>query len=209
MLADQFLDLLVRACPRFAPIWAKEDDVKPDFILAIPELTRLLGALHRNGETTCFPAVFATIDRALDEGDDQTQTLVHELVDDLCSGNGTRLDPTYFEPYLGPVAAEQWRALQRSIRAPDPRSPGVLALLIEHNPAQLTGDLRLEYRVASSHLPGFLDLADSFELFRRALWRYVQEHLPKDLDVPEDHYNEVARILWDEWEGNTRTAQQD
>jgi hypothetical protein len=213
MWADELLNLLAGACPRFAPIWAEEvawaeeHNAAPEYFPTIHELGRLLGALHRRGETACFPAVFAVFDRALAEGDDLAKALADELIDNLCSGNGTRRDPAHFEPYLGPIAAERWREFGRWYRSPDPRWEGVLALLVERNPARLTGDLRLEYRVATYYLPELLDRADSFELFRRTVWRYVQEHLPTDLDVPEDHYGEVARVLWDRWAGNARAAQ--
>jgi hypothetical protein len=209
MTADELMELMVAACPSLAPLWAEEVawgieyGEKPVYITVIDDFGRLLGVLHRRGETACFPDLFAVVDRALAEADklDLAYALADELVDDLCSGNGTRRDPAYFEPYLGPVATRRWRELRQWYRLPDPRWEGVLALLIEHNPARLTGDLRLEYRVATYYLPELLDRSDSFELFRRMVWRNVQEHLPTEFDVPEERYDEVARLLWEGWAG--------
>jgi hypothetical protein len=143
--------------------------------------------------------VFAVIDRALAEGDVRAEVFADELVDYLCSGHGTLRDPEYFEPFLGPIGAARWQRLRQGYRAPDPRWKGVLALLIEHNPARLTGDLHLEFRVATYYLPELLDQADSFELFRRIVWFELQQHLPSDIVGPEDSYDEFARVLWERW----------
>jgi hypothetical protein len=200
--AMEVAELLAEACPDFAPKWAKhiawavDEGEKPIWGEVARDAAHVLGRLRRREATDCFPAVFAVVERGLIEGDDWGQFVADELVDCICSANGTFCDPSLFEPYLGPAAAERWRLLSRGYRDPDPGAEEVLALLVKHNPARLEGDLRLHYRWTARYLPSLLDMIDSFDKFRYAIWFVLTRYVPPHLAGPEERCDAIARELW-------------
>ena len=209
---DEFMTLLMAACPSFGDPWSQElaeaaaSGLEPVRIVIIDELGRHLGMLHRQGRTEEFPAVFAVVELGLTEGNELADALADELVEDLCFDNGPCRAPEYFEPFLGPAATARWRELRRLNRPPDPRADEVLAVFVDHNPAKLVGDLVLEYRQAARNLPELLDVADLLELFRRIIWVHMTSHIPQDLIGEEPQYAGVAETLWDQWHGHSVRA---
>jgi hypothetical protein len=93
---------------------------------------------------------------------------------------------------------QNWRSVEAHF-GPDPRAAGVLELLIAHNPARLTGDVRLEYQGLAKRLPKFLDMVDSFQLMYRAVWQLTLQYIPPHLVGEQSRYEAISRTLWEQW----------
>jgi hypothetical protein len=117
---DEMMDVLLDACPSFAPRWevfkdewTEEADDLPHY-LALADFARHLISLLERGEMTGLPAVFAAIERLHVEGDHYVQEAatvgILEALQNLClHNNGT--DPEQFRPYLGSKSARWWEKL--------------------------------------------------------------------------------------------------
>lgn len=66
---NQMFELMLAACPSFAPAWAefcaewKQEPGDPPLYVALGYLSRHLVEQHRSGVTEEFPAVFQVIER--------------------------------------------------------------------------------------------------------------------------------------------------
>lgn len=117
---DEMMGVLVEACPSFAPHWRAfldewQDDSDPPLYIALGNLARhLIGMLER-GETTTFPAVFATVERLHREGDPFVkEAAAVGLLEDLQNVNLHRsTHPEQFREFLGPWSRRWWGKLYR------------------------------------------------------------------------------------------------
>jgi hypothetical protein len=119
---DQMMDVLLQACPSFAPEWLafqrewQDDASNMPLYLALADFARHLIGLVERGETACLPAVFVAVERLHTEGDSYVQEagtvgLLESLQNLNLHAHGT--NPEEFRPYLGPESLRWWEKLYR------------------------------------------------------------------------------------------------
>lgn len=117
---NDMMDVLLAACPSFAPQWQGFRDEWRDeahdlpLYLVLADFARHLIAMVERGETSGFPAVFAAVERLHVEGEHYvreaaTVGLLENLQNLNLHKNGT--EPGQFRPYLGPVSKTWWDKL--------------------------------------------------------------------------------------------------
>lgn len=119
---DEVMSLVLEACPAFVPeleaYYSRYDVVpgsRPFYYLEAGTLNSWLFERVESGETACFPAVFALIERLLADGTDQVKDLVatgmlEGLQNRAMYAHG-RNGHTIFVPWLGPLTRKEWDAL--------------------------------------------------------------------------------------------------
>jgi len=115
------IPLLLEACPDLQPIWdtyyatnyTSGLRTERSYHSDILPIIKFLFERARDQETACFPALFAVIERLLNEGDERVADLVVigilEGVQNLAINRG--LGHAVFLPWLGPQTRELWLGL--------------------------------------------------------------------------------------------------
>jgi hypothetical protein len=102
---------LVATCTSFdSSIHGSAADENDGEYLRVGQFVHHLIQLLDDGNTECFPAVFAVVDQVLEAGDDEARSLIAEgFFDDLANPTfyGTTVKrPHDFESWLGPRARQ-------------------------------------------------------------------------------------------------------
>ena len=110
---DEVLPLLVSACPSFpASDEARQVDEADGEFLHVGHFVAHLIALLARHDAGAFPAVFATVERVLVEGDDEARNLVEAgFLDELGRAQsyaGSGVAPEGFLPWLGDRTRQAW-----------------------------------------------------------------------------------------------------
>lgn len=117
---SDMMNVLVQACPTFAPAWEGflsewEERGKEDLPLyvVLSELARHLVGMLKRQETEAIPTVFAAVERLHLEGDSHVrEAAVVGLLEDMQNGNlHTTTEPEQFRPYLGATSLRWWEKL--------------------------------------------------------------------------------------------------
>src|ERR1043166_4368548 len=104
---SEVMPLLLAACPRFAPTWQEhlawwKGDDRGSYNDAA-EFARYLVESYNRGDTSEFEFAFATIERLIDEGDENTRVLVIVgVLEDIQTIASHSCGPDGFVRWLGP-----------------------------------------------------------------------------------------------------------
>jgi hypothetical protein len=119
---DDIIPLLLEACPSFQPGWDEhlrswKGEKRGHYIDTSPLAQHVVDRVEA-GDMACARAALAVVERLLEHGDDETQTIaVVGILESLQNVAGNRgHDPEIFLPSLGPRTATEWENLNESWR---------------------------------------------------------------------------------------------
>ncbi len=112
------MPLLLEACPGFQPAWQEHLDwwkgEEPGVYNDTSEFARYLVESFESGQTSEFPKAFATIERILNEGDQESRDIagigviesLQTIASHSCGGD-------VFIPWLGPTSRRAWAEIEK------------------------------------------------------------------------------------------------
>ena len=116
---SQVIPLLLEASPSFQPAWQKHvaywNGQEAGCFNDAAEFARLLVVSFERGDTSEFPAVFATIEEILNEGDSQARDVAAiGILEDLQTiGSNHSCGADVFVQWLGPTSHAAWAQIAR------------------------------------------------------------------------------------------------
>lgn len=111
--------LLLEACPGFQPTWEKHlewwNGEEAGAYNDASEFARYLVEAFERGQTSEFPAAFATIERILNEGDQESRDIAGiGIIEDLQTiGSNHSCGEDVFIQWLGPTSREAWAEIEK------------------------------------------------------------------------------------------------
>jgi hypothetical protein len=113
------MPLLLDACPGFQPAWQAHLDwwkgEEPGVYNHTSEFARYLVESFESGQTSEFPAAFATIEKILNEGDQESRDIagigVIETLQTIGSNHSCGED--VFIQWLGPTSRRAWAEIEK------------------------------------------------------------------------------------------------
>jgi hypothetical protein len=114
----QVMPLLLEACPGFQPAWQEHLDwwkgEEPGVYNDTSEFARYIVESFESGQTSEFPKAFATIERILNEGDQESRDIagigviesLQTIASHSCGGD-------VFIPWLGTTSRRAWAEIEK------------------------------------------------------------------------------------------------
>ena len=112
------MPLLLEACPGFQPAWQEHLDwwkgEEPGVYNDTSEFARYIVESFESGQTSEFPKAFATIERILNEGDQESRDIagigviesLQTIASHSCGGD-------VFSPWLGTTSRRAWAEIEK------------------------------------------------------------------------------------------------
>jgi hypothetical protein len=116
---SQVIPLLLEACPGFQPAWQEHvaywNGQEAGSFNDAAEFARLLVVSYERDETSEFPAAFATIEKILNEGDQQAREIaaIGVLEDLQTIGSNHSCGADVFVKWLGPLSGAAWSQIAK------------------------------------------------------------------------------------------------
>ena len=116
---SQIMPLLLEACPGFQPTWQAHLDwwkgEEPGAYNDTAEFARYLVESFESGQTSEFPKAFATIERILNEGDQESRDIAGiGVIESLQTiGSNHPCGEDVFIQWLGPTSRQAWAEIER------------------------------------------------------------------------------------------------
>jgi hypothetical protein len=116
---SQVIPMLLQASPGFQPAWQEHvtywNGQESGCFNDAAEFARLLVVSFERGDTSEFPAVFATIERILNEGDSQARDVAAiGILEDLQTiGSNHSCGADVFVKWLGPTSRAAWAQIAK------------------------------------------------------------------------------------------------
>jgi hypothetical protein len=116
------MNVLLKACPSFAPEWEafqeewRDDSKDLPLYLILGDFAQHIVVIMERGETAQLVEIFKAVEQLHVDGDDFVQEaatvgLLEDLQNHNAHRNGT--DPEQFRPYLGPESEYWWNKVDR------------------------------------------------------------------------------------------------